>query len=92
MKKVVQEIMVLKLPNSMEAAEMEQFILERLQIPKEDIHVVEIKRGAVKLRVKKKLKKKVLRLINKHAKYHEELVDIRQLTDRYGFLNYFRIY
>ncbi|MFX1494035.1 MAG: hypothetical protein ACFFBZ_07115 [Promethearchaeota archaeon] len=46
----------------------------------------------MKLRVKKKVKKKVLRLIDKHAKYHEELISIRQLADRYGFLNYFRVY
>lgn len=89
---MVQEVMVLKLPASMEVAEVEQIILEKLQIPREDVQVVEVKRGAVKLRVKKKLKKKVLRLINKHARYHEELINIRQLADRYGFLNYFRVY
>ncbi len=92
MKKVVQEVMVLKLPPSMKAAEVEQLILEKLHIPREDVQVVEIKRGAAKLRVKKKLKKKVLKLINKHAKYHEELIHIRELADRYGFLNYFRVY
>ena len=84
--------MVLKLPASMEAAEVEQMILEKLQIPKEDIQLLEVKKGAVKLKVKKKLKKKVLRLINKHAKYHEGLISIRELADRYGFLNYFRVY
>ncbi|MFX0019980.1 MAG: hypothetical protein ACFFBT_12870 [Promethearchaeota archaeon] len=89
---MVQEVMVLKLPASMEAAELEQLLVEKLQIPREDVQVVEVKRSAVKLRVKKKIKKKVLRLINKHAKYHEELINIRQLADRYGFLNYFRVY
>jgi hypothetical protein len=92
MKKVVQEVMVLKLPSSMEAAEVEQLILEKLQIPREDIQVVEVKKGAVKLKVKKKLKKRVLKLMDKHVKYHEELINIRELADRYGFLNYFRIY
>jgi len=89
---MVQEFMVLKLPASIEAAEMEQIILEALQIPREDIQVVEVKKGAIKLRVKKKLKKKVLKLMNKHVKYHEELIDIRKLADRHGFLNYFRVY
>lgn len=89
---MVQEVMVLKLPDWMEAAEMEQLILEKLHFPKEDIQVVEVKKGAVKLRVNKKLKNKVLKLINKHAKYHEELINVRRLADRYGFLNYFRIY
>ena len=89
---MVQEYMVLKLPVSMEATEVEQLILEKFQIPKEDIQVVEVKKGAVKLKVKKKLKKKVLKLMDKHAKYHEELINIRRLADRHGFLNYFRVY
>lgn len=84
--------MVLKLPTSMEATEVEQMILEKLHIPREDVQVVEVKRGTVKLRIKKKLKKKVLKLMDKHVKYHEELINIRELADRYGFLNYFRIY
>ncbi|MGB5912782.1 MAG: hypothetical protein WBH31_16435 [Promethearchaeia archaeon] len=82
----------MKLPDSMEAAEVEQMILEMLQIPKEDIQLVEVKKGVVKLKVKKKLKKNVLRLMDKHVKYHEELINIRNLADRYGFLNYFRAY
>ena len=89
---MVQEVMVLKLPDWMEAAEMEQLILDKFHFPKEDIQVVEVKKGAVKLRINKELKKKVLKLINKHAKYHEELIDIRKLADRHGFLNYFRVY
>ena len=89
---MVQEVIVLKLPASMEAAEVEQILLDKLQIPREDVQVVEVKKGAVKLRVKKKLKKKVLKLIDKHAKYHEELINIRQLADRHGFLNYFKVY
>ena len=89
---MVQKVMVLKLPDSMEAAKVEQLILEKLQILREDVQVVEVKKGVVKLRVKKKLKNKVLKLINKHAKYHEELINVRRLADRYGFLNYFRVY
>ncbi len=89
---MVQEVMVLRLPDWMEATEVEQIIVEKLQIPKEDVQVVEVKKGAIKLRVKKKLKNKVLKLINKHAKYHEELINIRELADRHGFLNYFRVY
>ena len=89
---MVQEVIVLKLPASMEAAEVEQILLDKLQIPREDVQVVEVKKGAVKLRVKKKLKKKVLKLIDKHARYHEELIDIRRLADRHGFLNYFKVY
>ena len=89
---MVQEVMVLKLPDWMEAAEVAQLILEKLHIPKEDVQVVEVKRGAVKLKLKKKFKKKVLKLMDKHAKYHEELINIRRLADRHGFLNYFKVY
>ena len=90
---MTQEIMILKLPGSMEAADLEKMLVEKLQLPEDAFQVVEVKKGKVTSKIERSLKKEVLNLVGGHAKYHEELRsvhDIRDVVDRFIFSNYFK--
>ena len=90
---MTQEIMILKLPGSIEATDLEKMLVEKLQIPEDAFQFVEVKKGKVSSKIERSLKKEVLNLVGRHAKYHEELRsirDVRDVVDRYIFSNYFK--
>lgn len=90
---MTQEIMILKLPGTMEAADLEKMLVEKLQLPKNAFQVVEVKKGKITSKIERSLKKEVLNLVGRHAKYHEELRsvrDVRDVVDFYIFSNYFK--
>ena len=90
---MTQEIMILKLPGDMEAADLEKMLVEKLQLSEDAFQVVEVKKGKVTSKIERSLKKEVLNLVGGHAKYHEELRgvhDIRDVVDRFIFSNYFK--
>ena len=85
---MVQEVMVVWLPESTKAVKVEELLRQNFGISYKDLQLITLQSKKDKKRITKKLKKEVLKLAGSYANFHEVLIDPREISHSYGFYNY----
>jgi hypothetical protein len=85
---MTQEIIIIWLPESMQAVKVKEVLSQELDITLKDLQLITLKNRNDKKKLKKKLKKEVLKLTGSYANFHETLIDPREISHIYGFYNY----
>ena len=85
---MVQEVIVVWLPESTQAVKVEHVLRQNFDITSKDLQLITLQSKKDKKKITKKLKKEVLKLAGSYANFHEALIDPREISHSYGFYNY----
>lgn len=85
---MTQEILIIWLSESKKAYQIQKMLSRNLDVTLDDIQLITIKSKNDRKKFKKQLKKNLLKSAGNYAKFHETLVDPREILHNYGFQNY----
>lgn len=85
---MVQEIIIIWIPESTQSTKVQEVLSQRLDIGSKYLQLITLKSKNDNKKLKKHLKKDVLKLAGSYANFHESLIDPREISNNYGFNNY----